>query len=58
MNLTESLIYERYRHSSWMNEDGDILLIGGDDYASAYTTEIVYQNGSNIRSFDLNYGIR
>ena len=51
--LTDNLVEERYRHSSWVTPVGDILLIGGQD--SSTTTEIVYQNGSSIRSFDLKY---
>ena len=51
--LTDNLVESRYSHSSWVNPDGDILLIGG--YYSLTTTEIVYQNGTSIRSFDLKY---
>ena len=51
--LTDNLLEQRYDHSSWVNPDGDILLIGGGDSLS--TTEIVYQNGTSIRSFDLKY---
>ena len=51
--LTDNLVEERGYHSSWVNPDGDILLIGG--YYSLTTTEIVYQNGTSIRSFDLKY---
>jgi len=50
--LTDNLVEKRDEHSSWVNPDGDILLIGGL-YSS--TTEIVYQNGTSIRSFDLKY---
>merc|ERR1719348_343193 len=51
--LTDNLVEERRSHSSWVSPDGDILLIG--DQYSLTTTEIVYQNGSSIRSFDLKY---
>ena len=51
--LTDNLVEKRYRHSSWINPDGDILLIGGQ--YSRTTTEIVYQDGTSIRSFDLKY---
>jgi len=51
--LTDNLVEQRYHHSSWVTPDGDILLIGGD--YSRTTTEIVYQNGTSIRSFDLKY---
>ena len=51
--LTDNLVEERYRHSSWVTPDGDILLIGGQ-YSNT-TTEIVYQDGTSIRSFDLKY---
>ena len=51
--LTDNLVEERRDHSSWVSPDGDILLIGG--YYSDTTTEIVYQNGTSIRSFDLKY---
>ena len=60
--LTDNLVEMRTRHSSWINPDGDILLIGGDDgvnvNGSPNTTEIVYQNGTSIRSFDLKYRIK
>jgi len=51
--LTDNLVEERDDQSSWVTPDGDILLIGGFD--SETTTEIVYQNGTSIRSFDLKY---
>ena len=51
--LTDNLVELRTRQSSWINPDGDILLIGGS--YSRTTTEIVYQNGTSIRSFDLKY---
>jgi len=51
--LTDNLVEQRRSHSSWINPDGDILLIGG--YDSLTTTEIVYQDGTSIRSFDLKY---
>jgi len=51
--LTDSLLYPRFDHSSWVTPNGDIILIGG--YESPNTTEIVYQNGTSIRSFDLMY---
>ena len=51
--LTDNLVEKREDHSSWVSPDGDILLIGG--YYSGTTTEIVYQNGTSIRSFDLKY---
>ena len=54
--LTSNLKEQRDFHSSWINPDGDILLIGGS--ASLTTTEIVYQNGTSIRSFDLKYDTR
>ena len=54
--LTDNLVELRTRHSSWINPDGDILLIGGA--YSKNTTEIVYQNGTSIRSFDLKYETR
>ena len=57
-NLTENLLYQRYEHSSWKTQDGDILLFGSDDYRdhdSFFTSEIVYQNGTSVRSFDLKY---
>ena len=54
--LSDNLVEERYRHSSWVSPDGDILLIGGSE--SPTTTEIVYQDGTSIRSFDLKYDTR
>ena len=57
-NLTENLLYQRYKHSSWKTQDGDVLLFGSDDYSdhdSFFTSEIVYQNGTSVRSFDLKY---
>merc|ERR1719342_744003 len=54
--LTDNLVEERYSHSSWVNPDGDILLIGGS--GSLTTSEIVYQDGTSIRSFDLKYDIK
>ena len=54
--LTDNLVELRTRHSSWINPDGDILLIGGS--GSLTTTEIVYQDGTSVRSFDLKYDIK
>jgi len=54
--LTDNLVEQRRSHSSWINPDGDILLIGG--YDSLTTTEIVYQDGTSIRSFDLKYNTK
>ena len=54
--LTDNLVEQRYDHSSWINPDGDILLIGG--MGSPMTSEIVYQDGTSIRSFDLKYDTR
>merc|ERR1712131_279747 len=54
--LTDNLVEQRFAQSSWVSPDGDILLIGGD--LSPTTTEIVYQNGTSIRSFDLKYDTR
>ena len=51
--LTDNLVERREDQSCWVNPDGDILLIGG--FYSETTTEIVYQNGTSIRSFDLKY---
>jgi len=54
--LTENLTYKYFGHGSWMNPDGNILLIGADGGDSIYDkTEIVYQNGTSIQSFDLKY---
>ena len=53
--LTDNLVESRYWHLSWVTPDGDILLIGGFYSHSLTTTEIVYQNGTSIRSFDLKY---
>jgi len=50
--LTDNLVEQRLYHSSWVNPDGDTLLIGG---VNGRTTEIVYQNGTSISSFDLKY---
>jgi len=52
--LTDNLVNLRWGHSSWINPDGDILLIGGG-VTSKRTSEIVYHNGTSIRSFDLKY---
>ena len=52
--LTEDLQFDRSEHVSWITPDGDILLIGGAK-GSFTTTEIVDQNGTSIRSFDLKY---
>merc|ERR1712131_63105 len=54
--LTDNLVEQRRSHSSWINPDGDILLIGG--YDSLTTTEIVYHDGTSIRSFDLKYNTK
>merc|ERR1711973_662937 len=51
-NLTDDLTTLREEHSSWMMADGGILLMGG---VISTSTEIVYQNGTSIRSFDLKY---
>ena len=53
-SLTDSLLFERFDHSSWVIPDGGILLIGGW-LSTGYTTEIVDQRGNSIRSFDLKY---
>jgi len=50
---TKNLLYARASHSSWITPYGDILLIGGR--YNWTTTEIVYQNGTSIRSFDPKY---
>jgi len=52
INLTDDLTIQREEHSSWMMADGGILLMGG---VISKSTEIVYQNGTSIRSFDLKY---
>ena len=54
--LTDNLVKKRRGHSSWVNSNGHFLLIGGWD--SPTTTEIVYQNGTSIRSFDPKYDTR
>ena len=55
--LVDDLEYERHQHMSWMmNQEGDTMLIGGS--YSPTRTEIVYQNGTSIRSFDLKYSAR
>ena len=51
--LTDNLVEARFRHSSWVTPDGEILLIGGG--GSPSTTEIVYQDGTCIKSFDLKH---
>jgi len=56
ITLTENLLTPRYYHSSWTTPEGDILLLGGD--VGEKTTEIVYQNGTSVRSFDLKYSAR
>ena len=56
--LTDNLVEKRKFHSSWVNSNGHILLIGGQAYDSLRTTEIVFQNGTSIRSFDLKYDTR
>ena len=55
VTLTDKLVHERWDHSSWTTPDGGILLIGGGSKYSENNTEIVYQNGSSISSFDLKY---
>ena len=55
--LTGNLLYPRERHSSWVDQDGNILLIGGGSYYDD-TTEIVSQDGTSSRSFDLRYDTR
>ena len=56
ITLTDNLVEEHDIHSSWVSPDGDIHLIGGS--GSLTTTEIVNQNGTSIRSFDLKYDTR
>merc|ERR1719300_2045807 len=51
--LTDNLVVERSYHSSYMTPYGNIRLIGGE--YSPSSTEIVFQNGTSIRSFDLKY---
>jgi len=51
---TKNLLYPRASHSSWITPYyGDILLIGGRNNWT--TTEVVLQNGTSIRAFDLKY---
>jgi len=57
-NLTGNLLYRRRYHSSWNMPNGDILLIGGFESSSGTTSEIVDQNGTSKRSFDLQYNTR
>ena len=55
ITLTDNLVKRRLFHSSWVNPNGEILLMGGMSRQTGTTTEIVYQNGTSIRSFDLKY---
>merc|ERR1719450_143730 len=54
VNMPNNMVFNRYGHSSW-EKNGDILLIGGHTSDSYTTTEIVHQNGSISRSFDLKH---
>merc|ERR1711973_436925 len=54
--LNDQLEFLAYEHSSWMNENGDILLMGGLHGGYPVSrTELVFKNGSNVRSFDTKY---
>ena len=55
VTLPENLLFARYSPSSWINPEGDILLIGGSGWFASETTEILYKNGSSSRSFNLKY---
>jgi len=51
--LNDQLKQSHHKHASWMNQNGDILLLGG--IYGNYRTELVYKNGSNVMSFWLEY---
>jgi len=54
--LNDQLELLPHEHSSWMNENGDILLMGGLHGGYPVSrTELVFKNGSNVRSFDAKY---
>merc|ERR1711976_555585 len=54
--LNDQLKLLPYEHSSSMNENGDILLMGGLHGGYPVSrTELVFKNGSNVRSFDAKY---
>jgi len=50
------LIHQRFGHTSWKRENGDIVLMGGGHSdADAITSEIITKDGLSEKSFDLNY---
>jgi len=54
--LNDQLELWPYEHASWMNENGDILLMGGFHGGIPVSrTELVFKDGSNARSYDAKY---
>ena len=52
-NVSHHLLYPRYSHKSWVRPDGAVLLIGGEDFSSMTTTEVLTEDGGSARSFNL-----
>ena len=50
-----SLIERRYWHSSWASPSGLTILMGGGD--SPETTEKIQEDGTSVRSFDLDFSL-
>merc|ERR1712038_2112462 len=56
-SVSHNLTHSRYSHSSWKTDDG-VLLLGGSNYISGYTSEIVKEdNVVSELSFSLKFDI-
>ena len=51
---SHNLTTERWYHTSWNTPEG-VLLMGGEDFGSNNTTELILNNGSSVEMFKLKY---
>ena len=45
----------RYDHSSWVSPSGLTILLGGGYSFTTRTTEKIQEDGTSVKSFDLEY---